>query len=131
MTENLAAGLKGRADLLVDEQVSAKAVGSGTLSVFATPMMVALMEQAAYQSVMAYLPEDCATVGTRMEIRHLSATPMGMQVYAESTLSEVDGRRLVFSVVAYDEAGKIGEGIHERFVVETDKFLAKAAGKRK
>lgn len=126
----LTKGIQGKAETIVNEHNTAKAMGSGTLEVFATPAMVALMESAAYQSVVSALEPGMGTVGTLMEIKHLSATPLGMRVTAESELVEVDGRRLVFSVQASDESGLIGTGTHERFIVKDEKFMAKAESKR-
>lgn len=126
----LTAGIKGKAETVVADGNTAKAMGSGTLDVFATPAMVALMESAAYQSVAPALEPGTCTVGTMMNIKHVSATPVGMRVTAESELVEVDGRRLVFSVQASDESGLIGTGTHERFVVADEKFMAKAKSKR-
>lgn len=122
----LTVGLKGREELLVSEANSAKTMGSGTLDVFATPSMTALMEQTAWKSVAPYLDEGCGTVGTRLEITHDAPTPLGMKVWCESELTEIDGRRLVFYVAAFDEKGKIGEGNHERFIIQNEKFQAKA-----
>ena len=126
----LTKGIQGKAETIVNEHNTAKAMGSGTLEVFATPAMVALMESAAYQSVISALEPGMGTVGTLMEIKHISATPLGMRVTAESELVEVDGRRLVFSVQASDESGLIGTGTHERFIVKDEKFMAKAESKR-
>lgn len=122
----LTVGLKGREEVLVSEANSAKTMGSGTLDVFATPSMTALMEQTAWKSVAPYLDEGCGTVGTRLEITHDAPTPLGMKVCCESELTEIDGRRLVFYVAAFDEKGKIGEGNHERFIIQNEKFQAKA-----
>ena len=122
----LTAGLKGREEVLVSEANSAKTMESGTLDVFATPSMTALMEQTAWKSVAPYLDEGCGTVGTRLEITHDAPTPLGMKVWCESELTEVDGRRLVFSVEAFDEKGKIGGGRHERFIIQNEKFQGKA-----
>ena len=122
----LSLGLKGHAETVVTEQNTAAAMGSGLLPVFATPAMLALMENAAAGSVQPYLPEGQGTVGTRLEVSHLAATPIGLTVRAESELMEIDRRRLVFSAEVWDEAGKIGEGTHERFIVDSEKFLAKA-----
>ena len=119
-------GIKGRQETIVTKELTAEAVGSGLLPVYATPMMIALMEKTAHTSVSPYLEEGTGTVGTLMNVSHLAATPMGMKVYCESELIEVDRRRLVFSVKAYDESGLIGEGKHERFIIENEKFLAKA-----
>ena len=118
-------GLKYTATTTVTEDKTAKAMGSGTLDVFATPAMIALMEKAAYKAVADYLDEGCGSVGTYLNIKHLAATPLGMTVRCEAELVEIDNRRLVFSVKAYDEAGLIGEGSHERFIVQNEKFMAK------
>ena len=123
-------GIKGQATLTVCDGNTAKTMGSGSLEVLATPAMVALMEQAAAQSVSLCLEEGQTTVGTAMQIQHLSATPIGMHVTAESELLQIDGRKLLFSVSAFDEKGLIGQGTHERFVVDAACFMAKAASKR-
>ncbi|MBR1644005.1 MAG: thioesterase family protein [Bacteroidales bacterium] len=104
---------------------SAAKCGSGLLEVFATPALVALMEQTALSAIEHLLPQGCTTVGTLINVKHVKATPIGMEVRCESVLTEVDGRRLVFEVKAYDEKGLIGEAVHERFVVESERFLAK------
>ena len=105
---------------------SAKTYGSGTLDVFATPAMIALMERTAMDSVAPYLAEDEATVGTEVNVQHLSATPIGCQVTCHSELIGIDGRKLTFKVTASDSKGVIGEGTHSRFIIKTEKFLAKA-----
>ena len=125
----LAAGIKGREEVIVSELNSAKTMGSGTLDVFATPAMIALMEQTAWKSIASHLEDGYGSVGTRLEVTHDAPTPFGMRVWCESELIEVDGRKLVFRVNAYDEKGKIGGGIHERFVVHNEKFQAKANAK--
>ena len=122
----LTAGIKGREETIVSEANSAKTMGSGTLNVFATPAMTALMEETAWKSVAPYLEEGCGTVGTLLNITHDAPTPFGMKVWCESELVEVDGRRLVCQVTAYDEKGKIGGGRHERFIIQNEKFQAKA-----
>ena len=122
-------GMKGKQEVIADETNSAKTMGSGTLDVFATPAMIALMEQAAYTSVAGELEEGQGTVGTLMNVSHISATPVGMEVTAKSELVKVDGRKLVFHVEAYDERGKIGEGEHERFIIDNEKFQNKADNK--
>ncbi len=86
-------------------------------------MMIALMENAAWRAVADFLEEGYVSVGTRVDVRHLAATPIGQRVRATAELVEVDGRRLVFRVEAYDEEKKIGEGIHERFIVHLQRFL--------
>lgn len=104
---------------------TAIALGSGSLEVFATPAMTALMENAAMNAVAASLPEGSTTVGTRLDIAHTRATAPGETVTAEARLVEVEGRRLVFEVEARDSMGTIGRGMHERFVVDREKFMAK------
>ena len=126
----LEAGIKGRQEVMVTDENSAAAVGSGLLPVFATPAMVALMEKTAWMSVAPYLNDGEGTVGTKLEIAHNAATPVGMQVWCESELVEVDGRRLVFKVEAFDAKGSIGGGTHERFIIKNEKFLAKAQSKK-
>lgn len=122
----LTAGIKGEQNVEVVYENTATAVGSGVLEVFATPCMIALMEKTACDSVLPYLNEGDGTVGTELNIKHVAATPIGMTVRCESELLEVDGRRLVFDVKAYDEVGLIGEGKHERFIVNNEKFQSKA-----
>ena len=122
-------GIKGRLEQTVTPEMSAARVGSGLVDVFATPMMVALIEQTCYESVLPYLEEGQGTVGTLVNVSHLSATPIGKRVWCESELTEVDRRRLVFCVKAYDDCGLIGEGTHERFVIDTAKFMEKLKAK--
>lgn len=125
----LEAGIKGEQKTEVVYENTATAVGSGVLEVFATPCMLALMEKTACDSVIPYLEEGWGTVGTQVNISHVAATPIGMTVRCESELTLVDGRRLEFTVKAYDDAGLIGEGTHERFMVNNEKFQNKANGK--
>ena len=122
-------GIKGRAETVVNHENTAKFVGSGELEVFATPQMIALMEQAAASSVAPQLEEGQGTVGTLLNVSHDAATPLGMKVWAETELVEIDRRRLVFEVKAFDECGLIGKGKHERFIISNDKFLAKVNAK--
>ena len=122
----LTIGIKGSADLLVTEHLTAKEVGSGTVAVLATPMMIALMEKTCLLSVRPFLDEGQDTVGTQVHVSHTAATPIGMRVYCDSELIEIDRRRLVFRVTARDDAGVVGEGTHERFVIDTERFQAKA-----
>ena len=126
----LEAGIKGTRTVTVNEENTAKAMGSGTLDVFATPALIALMEETCWRSVANELEEGCGTVGTLLEIKHTAPTPVGMKVTCESTLTEVDGRRLVFEVIARDAKGVVGEGRHERFIIQNEKFQAKANAKR-
>lgn len=126
---SVSVGMKGRCEATVDEHLTAQAAGSGTLPVFATPWMCALMEKAAWTAVAPGLSEGESTVGTKLNISHISATPLGMKAWAESEVTLVDGKRIEFTVNAYDEKGLIGSGTHERFVVTDQRFLAKAAHK--
>ena len=125
----LETGIKGKEELTVTEEITAKVVGSGGLEVFATPMMIALSEKTALTSIMPYLEEGKSTVGTKIDIAHIAATPVGMKVTCETELIEIDRRRLVFSVNVYDEIEKVAEGTHERFIVDNEKFISKAYGK--
>jgi len=120
-------GIKGSVEALVTPDNTAEKMGSGDCPVFATPSMVALMEAAACRSVATYLNEGETTVGVSLNIRHNAATAIGKTVRAESELIQVDGRKLVFKVTAFDEAGEIGEGEHARAIVNREKFLARAA----
>lgn len=122
-------GIKGHHEQIVTPAMSAARVGSGLVDVFATPMLVALVEQTCYESVLPQLDEGQGTVGTLVNISHTSATPIGKRVWCDSELVEVDRRRLVFSVKAYDEAGLIGEGTHERFVIDIARFMDKLKAK--
>lgn len=124
-------GSKGSYRRVVEEQDTARVHGSGTLRVLATPAMAAWMEHTAMESVQPQLGEGEGTVGTLLELRHLAPTPVGMAVTCESTLVEAQGRRLVFEVEAFDETGKIGEAKHERFIIRSEAFQAKADSKRK
>ena len=126
---SLMIGLKGRADDVVTEANTAQAACSGALMVFGTPFMCALMEKAAWTSIAPYLADGEGTVGTKLDISHISATPVGMKVWAESEVTLVYGKRIELKVAAYDEKGLIGEGTHERFIITNDRFLAKAGRK--
>ena len=123
------AGITGTQTITVTEEKTAQAMGSGTLPVFATPAMIALMENTAYKSVADELEEGAGTGGTLMNVKHVAASPVGMKITCETELTKVDGRALTFSVKAFDEAGLIGEGEHERFIVYNEKFQAKADAK--
>jgi predicted thioesterase len=122
-------GIKGRLERTVTDELTAAHIGSGLVKVFATPMMIALIEQTCYESVLPYLEEGQGTVGTLVNVTHSAATPVGMRVWCESQLVEVDRRRLVFEVKAYVQCGLIGEGRHERFVIDSAKFQAKIDAK--
>ena len=125
----LEVGIKGNNEVKVVAENTAKNVGSGMLEVFATPAMTALMESTACESVMPYLEDGEGTVGISLNIRHVSATPIGMTVFCESELIGIDRKRLVFSLKVSDEKGIIGDGIHERFIVNNEKFMSKANAK--
>ncbi|MDR2136232.1 MAG: thioesterase family protein [Treponema sp.] len=127
--EPLHPGLSAELATQVTEENSASAWGSGNLPVFATPAMIALMESASAAAVQDKLPPGCSTVGTELKVRHLSATPVGLEVRARGELLGQDRRRLSFKVEAWDPAGKIGEGTHERFIVENEHFLKKTREK--
>lgn len=125
MLQELKPGLTGTAETVVRETNTALAMGSGSLHVFATPSMIALMEQAACNAVAACLDEESTSVGTLVNITHNAATGMGQKVTATATLTAVEGRKLVFEITAADEDKQIGKGTHERFIVNKEKFMAK------
>ena len=127
MLQELKPGLTGSAETVVRETNTALAMGSGSLHVFATPSMIALMEQAACNAVAACLDEESTSVGTLVNITHDAATGMGKKVTATATLTAVavKGRKLVFEITAADEDKQIGKGTHERFIVNKEKFMAK------
>ena len=127
----LTIGIKGKQTETVTAEKTAAVFGSGDLQVYATPAMAALMEKTALQSVAGELGEGQSTVGTALQITHSSASPLGSVIRCESELVEIDRRRLVFSVVAYDDWGEIGRDTHERFIVDIARFLAKTAAKQK
>ena len=123
-------GLKGRAETVVNEANTAAAMGSGLVPVFATPAMIALMEQAAASSLLPYLEEGQGSVGIHLDVSHESATPIGLKVWAESEVTAVDGKQITFTVSAYDEVGLIGRGTHKRACITVDRFLAKTEQKK-
>lgn len=122
-------GIKGHQETTVTAADVASSVGSGTLQVFATPIMVALMEKAAFLSIEPFLERGQSSVGTRINIEHVRSTAMGKKVWAESEVIAVDRRKLSFKVAAYDEKGLIGQGEHERFIIDIEKFLSKVESK--
>lgn len=122
-------GITGETKDVVNESNIAKTLRSGELKVYATPAMVALMEEAAYKSIQDELEEGKGSVGILMNIKHLASTPIGMEVIAKSELIEIDRKRMVFKVEAFDERGKIGEGIHERFIIDNEEFQNKTDNK--
>lgn len=118
-------GLKGHQEMTVTDEFTAKTMGSGVLDVYATPAMLALMEKTAFTSVAPYLNEGCGTVGIKVEIEHVASSPLGMKITCDSELTAIEGRKLIFSVEAFDEKGLIGKGIHERFIIESERFQEK------
>ncbi len=120
-------GLKGRAEKIVDQTNTAKTMGSGSLDVLATPALVAMMEEAAVRAL--NLAEGQSSVGVSLNIKHTAATPLGMKVWADAQLIEIDRRRLVFQIEAYDEKELIGSGTHERFIIDVEKFMTKTQSK--
>ncbi len=124
------AGIQGTRRITVTKEMSAKVMGSGELQVFSTPSMIALVEETAWKSVSPSLERGQGTVGTLVNVRHLSATPIGMDVHCETILTEVDGRRLVFAVRVTDEIGLIGEGVHERYIISNGDFQNRADAKK-
>lgn len=123
-------GTKCRLEQTVTDALTAANVGSGALPVFGTPYMSALMENAAMTCLQSFLEEGQGSVGTHLDISHDAPTPIGMKVWAEAEVTAVDGKALTFAVTAHDEAGVIGKGTHDRFVITVDRFLAKAEKKK-
>lgn len=123
--------ISATAEITVSENELAVTAGSGSLEVFATPCMVALMEKASCACLAEYMEEDETTVGTEMNVKHISATPKGMKVTAEAVLTEINDREFIFKVRAYDEICLIGEGTHKRFLVRGEKFTQKTYSKIK
>jgi predicted thioesterase len=126
---SIAPGLTGEVEIVVEPKDTADAYGNQGVHVLATPRLVSLLEGAAIRAVQAHLGPDGGTVGTRIDMRHLAATPVGMRVRARAVVREVDGRRLVYDVEAHDEVEKIAEGTHERFQVSQARFLERIAQK--
>ena len=123
---DLHTGIKGQLSRVVTPEVTAAVIGSGGANVFSTPMMIALIEKTCHLSVAPLLDEGLSTVGTRVDVSHSAPTPVGMTVTAGTELVEVDRRRLVFKVSVRDERGLVGEGTHERFIIDAARFQAKA-----
>ena len=118
-------GLKYVSTVLVTAENCAKSVGSGDLEVFATPAMIALMENAAMNAVVAELPEGSTTVGSEINTTHIKPSPIGVEISATAELVAIEGRKLTFKVEAADVNGVIGEGLHVRFIVDKERFMAK------
>jgi len=126
---NIQVGFKAERELLVNQDNTAKKYGSGAIEVFATPAMIGLMEGAAMDAVQSFLPDGFGTVGTLIQVNHVAATPIGMKVIAKAEVTQVNGKRITFRVEAYDEVGLIGEGVHERYIIDEVRFLEKVASK--
>ena len=123
-------GLKGSAETVVTIDNTAKAFTSGALEVFATPAMISLMEETCWKMIQPELEEGLGSVGTKVDVSHMAPSAIGMTIMCEATLIEIDGRRLTFEVVCSDENGMVGMGTHERFIINNEKFMAKAQGKK-
>lgn len=124
-------GTEFKKEITVTEDLLAVNVGSGDVSVFATPMMLCLMEEVSAKCLAQFLDEEMTSVGTNMSSSHIAATPVGMKVTATATITAVEGRKVSFSVIANDEKDVIGKGTHDRFILNREKFNQKALGKLK
>ncbi len=123
-------GMKGSTETVVTIDNTAKAFTSGALEVFATPAMISLMEETCWKMIQPELEEGLGSVGTKVNVSHMAPSAIGKTVLCEATLIEIDGRRLTFEVVCSDENGMVGMGTHERFIINNEKFMAKAEGKK-
>ena len=133
LPQELMPGLSGTAEIVVGTRDTAPHVGSGKIGVLATPIMVNLMEAAALQAVERFMPEGCQTVGTHLDVRHFAATPVGLRVQARAELVKIEGRTLTFRIHADDEREPIGEGVHERLIINVERFdqrMQKKLGKQ-
>ena len=126
--ENLR-GLTNATEFFVTEKNIASALGSGSLKVFATPAMIQLIEIAAAELLEKNLPQELTSVDSALNVKHTAPTPLGMKVRAEVKIISVDGRKIIFEAVVFDERGEIGRGAHERFIVDREKFQSKADAK--
>jgi len=122
LPQELKPGLQGTAEIVVGTRDTAPHVGSGKIGVLATPIMVNLMEAAALQAVERLLPPGHQTVGTHLDVRHFAATPVGLRVLARAELTRIDGRTLTFGIIAEDDGDRIGEGTHERLIINVERF---------
>lgn len=127
----LSEGLQGEAEVTVSQAHTARHFSSGAVDAFGTPALLALMEHAAVRAVAPHLPSGLTTVGVGVQMRHLAATPVGLRVRARARLTRQEGRRLWFEVEAFDPVEKVGEAVHERFIVEEDRFYRRLEAKRK
>ena len=126
---DLKPGLRGHASIVVAEQHTAPSIGSGKVRVLATPVMINLFEAAALAAIEHLLPEGYQSLGTHLDVRHIAATPVGMKVNAVATVTKVEGRTVTFRVEAHDDKDLIGDGVHERVVVNVAKFDARVQAK--
>ena len=122
----LQVGLKGKKTVVVTTENTAERMLSGLLPVYATPSLIAFMEYTCSETVRPFLDAGMSTVGTLVNIKHTSASPVGSTITCECELAQIDGRKLIFNVIAHDDFGPVGEGVHERFVINNDKFMSKA-----
>jgi fluoroacetyl-CoA thioesterase len=122
-------GLVGEVEIVVQAADTADALGNKGVHVLATPRLIGLIEDAGIRAVQPHLPAGAGTVGTRLDVKHLAATPVGMRVRARAVLREVDGRRYLYDVEAHDEVEKVAEGTHERFQINQARFLERVAEK--
>lgn len=125
MDKGIRVGLIGESIATVTSELTAKAMGSGTLDVYATPAMVALMESAAVAAIEPHLEDGKVSVGIEIQVRHLAATPVGEHITAMAEITRIDGRRITLEVRAWDDYELIGEGIHMRYLIEADDFMAR------
>ncbi len=131
MNTEIKVGMKASTEIVVGTRDTAHHVGSGKIKVLATPVMVMLLEEAALTAVEKYLPQGHQTVGTQLNVSHIAATPVGMRVIAHAEVIEVTGRKIMFNVWAEDESERIGEGTHDRIIVELERFDKKIDTKAK
>jgi fluoroacetyl-CoA thioesterase len=123
-------GMEREESFIVEEEHTAMHVGSGTSRVLATPWMIAYMERNSHRLLAKSLPEDYSSVGVQVNVRHLAPTPMGKSVRVHSQITEIDGLRITFTVQAWDEVEKIGDGTHQRYVIEEARFLKRVESKK-
>jgi predicted thioesterase len=122
-------GTVGEGRIIVTEEITAVKMGSGTLPVFATPAMILFIEKTASESIMPFLQEGESTVGTLLEIKHSAPSVVGMEVFCTTKISKVEGSKIIFEVSVWDSGGEVGSGRHERFLINNEKFMKKAASK--
>jgi predicted thioesterase len=125
MDNPLRVGARGDQNVLVTDELTALAMGSGSLPVLATPAMIALMESAAVTAIESFLPEGQSSVGIEINVRHLSATPIGEEIIASAIVTQIDGKRITFEVRAWDRKELIGEGTHVRYLIDEDRFMSR------